>query len=203
MYINDTTQIQITYQQIKADNSDVSIPINTSPVIMNIYYYINPTAQQAYDEQFEKLVEGAPIKTGEVYNQVWDLVFLTQPEIDARVDNATVVRKSEVKTEVITQIDSFYQSEDLTQARVRDQITSKYNTYSRIPTPTQDQIDYMTETDEVTDYTTAIYDDLVQANIELDAMTTEQEVLDYVFVMPPLPTVTSYILMALIGSMTE
>jgi len=202
-YINDTTQEVKSYYTIKAESPNISIPKNGTEVILDIWYFINPTAQQAYDEQFEKLVEGAPTKVGNMYYQVWDLVFLTQPEIDVRVENVRVIRKQEIKTDVLTQLDSFYESEDLTQARVRDQITSKYNTYSRLPTPTQDQIDYMTETDAVTDYTTSIYDDLFQAGIEIDAMITEQEVLDYVFVMPPLPTVTSYILMALIGSMTE
>jgi len=202
MYIKRIDNTTVEYTELQVIYSSSSIPANGTLNILE-YSFVQKTTQPVYNSQTEKLELGVPTESGGMYYENWLIIALTQPETDTRVDDARIVRKGEVKQDVLTQIDSFYQSEDLTQTRVRDQITSKYNTYSRLPAPTQDQIDYMTETDAVTDYTTSIYDDLVQAGIELDAMTTEQEVLDYVFVMPPLPTVTSYKLLALIGSMTE
>jgi len=215
----------VTYSQLKQANPNMSIPKSPTdeqllplgyanveatqkPVDSHTYVAPDPlppgyVAPSFYDAYAQKVTEGIPFNNGSEYVQVWTIIALTQPEVDDRIEAAKIVKKEEVMSEVITQINSFYQSEDLTQARVRDQITAKYNTYSRLLSPTQDEIDYMVNTDAVTDYTTSIYDDLIAAGIVIDSLTTEQAVIDYTFNMPPLPAIMSYKLMAVIGAMSQ
>ena len=96
MYINDSTQEQKTYNAIKADNPNVSMPVNGTEVLIDIWYFINPTAQGSYNPDIETWTEDPPAKTGEVYNQVWLLTPLTQQEMDDNLANAQTRKIAEI-----------------------------------------------------------------------------------------------------------
>ena len=87
-YINDTTQIQETYNNLRVNNPNVSVPINGTNIILTDWYFIHLTDRPPYNSDTEKLVEGTPLKFGNHYDQFWDVVPLTQQEMDDNLQQA-------------------------------------------------------------------------------------------------------------------
>lgn len=83
MYINNTTQEQKTYNELKVLYPDTSLPRDTTPVILTDWYYVVPTSRPSYDRYTEELEQGTPSKTGDVYHQVWNIVALEASKIAA------------------------------------------------------------------------------------------------------------------------
>lgn len=88
MYINDTTQEQKSYQALQADNRGVSLAAYSTNVILLEWYYITPSPVPAFDVYTQKAIEISPVKVGDVYNQTWSVVSLTQQEIDDNIQQA-------------------------------------------------------------------------------------------------------------------
>ena len=83
MYIHDTTEEQKTYAELQALFPNSSLPTNSTEVIATDWFYVHPINRPAYDPTIEKVEEIAPVKDGAMWLQTWQVVPLTQPEIDA------------------------------------------------------------------------------------------------------------------------
>lgn len=84
MYINDTTQEQKTHYQLRQDNPDSSLPKSGTEIIQldDDWYLVHTTPQPEYDLNTQRVVELAPVKTEDIYYQVWEVQALSQQEID-------------------------------------------------------------------------------------------------------------------------
>lgn len=106
MYINDITQEQKTYQELRLANPNTSLPVETTNIILSIWYYVTPTAKPIYDSYTQEVQEAVPIKVGERYNQVWEVQALNQIKIDEQIEKAKEFKYTESITYAETLIDA-------------------------------------------------------------------------------------------------
>lgn len=81
-YIHTTTKdYPLTPGQIMQRHPGISFPVPFSPA--DGYAEVLGAAQPAHDPATHKAVEGAPVKQGSQWRQVWDVVALTAQEIES------------------------------------------------------------------------------------------------------------------------
>jgi len=109
MYINDTNNAEIkSYSQIKADNPNTSLPSQPQPVVLSIWFIINPTAKPAYNTDTQRIVSAAPTKSGDTYHEVWNTVTLTTQEKESNLANAIESAQNSLDSECETYIKSYW-----------------------------------------------------------------------------------------------
>jgi len=81
MYIHDINKDQKTYDELKEVYPNSAIPVDGSLTILD-YCYILGSTVPAYDANTQKLVELEPTKIEGKYYKAYQVVGLTQQEID-------------------------------------------------------------------------------------------------------------------------
>ena len=95
-YINNTTQEVLNYYSLKSEFPNSSLPADGTDIIFDLWYLINPTTPPFYDTDTEKLSPGDPILVVGKYEQVWNIVPLSQQEMDDNLDNAKDIKYTEI-----------------------------------------------------------------------------------------------------------
>ena len=167
-YINDTNNAEIkTYRQLQNDNLGASLPKDGTNIILAVWFVIHNTAKQAYNTDTHKLVEGAPAKTGNEYNQTWLEVALDQPTMDANLATAKSNKYEQIWTEadkrnIEAEATLIGSSTSNHPTRNNDRIIKKNsriaNKKIKGQTPNQGEEDFVDAYDELMDWQDSTYD---------------------------------------------
>ena len=98
MYIRLTNEEYPIYLgTIKAENPLVSFSKEPDDAVLQPLGYANvfTTIKPVYDTDTQKIMEGAPTNDGNQWNQVWDVINLTQLELDTNFSRAAAIKKAE------------------------------------------------------------------------------------------------------------
>ncbi len=88
MYINNDTKEQQSYYTLKANNPNKSLPQDGTEIIDEVWYFVHTTPRPAYDKYTETTQEIEPIKTGEIYNQAWEVIDLSSEDQEKALVNS-------------------------------------------------------------------------------------------------------------------
>lgn len=132
MYINDTNNLeQKNYKQLQEDNPNTSLPVDQTNIILEIWFYVHPTASPEYDRYTEKLSNPIPVKTGDQCDQQWAIEPLTIGQIDENVQHAKDYQYEEIGEHSEGLIDEAnanpYQGKITTPAKNKTKVNNRIN----------------------------------------------------------------------------
>lgn len=132
MYINDTNNLeQKSYQQLQNDNPGVSLPVDTSNIILAIWFYVHPTSNPEYDRYTEKLSNPTPVKSNDKYDQQWAIEPLSPAQIDVYVQQSQEYQYDEISEYSEGLIDEAnanpYQGKITTAAKNKTKVNNRIN----------------------------------------------------------------------------
>ncbi len=94
-YINDNTKEQLTYYILRDNNPTKSLPQDGTEIIDEVWYLIHTTPRPSCDIYVEEVQEIEPIKTGEIYDQAWEVVTLSINDQEKALQNSQTIKISE------------------------------------------------------------------------------------------------------------
>lgn len=105
--IRDNTIIKYPYTltNIRNDYRNVSFPKQPSEQLLNEYgvYSVTPVTKPQIDSHTHKVVEGTPVKIGAQWTQNWDIVPLTQDEVNEALNDI----QQNIINDVQSRLDNF------------------------------------------------------------------------------------------------
>jgi len=98
----DNNQIK-SYSEIKAMNPNTSFPAQGQAIVLDIWYFINPSPKPSYDQYTERVQGETPTYDGSIYHQAWSVVLLnlTPEELTARDDKLRVDYEADMNTTML------------------------------------------------------------------------------------------------------
>ncbi len=189
-YINDTTKEQLSYYELQQDNLDKSLAEDRTEIIMDVWWLIHTADKPIYDVYTQKVVEVEPVFTT-IYTQSWDVVLLTQQELDDNLLDAKHDKSVEIVTTQKDMAITFWSSDSTVYTMTKQKIdtNTRVSELQALTVPTQDETDELVEYGTYFDVNKLTNSERYTFLSDVDAMTTIVEVDAYIYVYSAYPNV--------------